>query len=165
MAVQAARVRRVPNLVDWIDACPVQTAGRPLAPEEVQLRTTWIHAVNLMLDHIGHDDSTAVTADTPETCHDLSVVRSTYSPILPDLLALKGSGGSLNTPVFVQEHKDVLPASLQEDAVQMAIVSQTIKVLWYTLVVLDEERLANDINNDDQLNVARAQIPRGQGIN
>lgn len=169
------------DIVDAVNGCPVNTAGRPLTPEEVQLRTTWINAVFLMLEHIGHDSTTTNTSTTTTAKRGgdgiITIgdnVRSTYAPILPDLVALKesdGAGGAkssslLDTQEFVNQHAHVLPAIIQEDVVQMAIVSQTIKVLWYTLVVLEDERLANDDDDDPRLQgVARPQIPRGQGIN
>jgi hypothetical protein len=157
VAVKAARERQclADALVESVNECPVNTAGRPLMPEEIQLRTTWIHAVYLMLNHIEHD------ADN----NDDDNVQTTYAKILPDLVELKQGEGPLITQQFVREHGDALPSIIQEDELQMAIVSQTIKVLWYTLVVLEEERLANDDIDDDPLKVARPQIPRGQDIN
>ena len=151
----------IDQLIEAVNTCPVNTAGRPLMPEEAQLRSAWIHAVYLMLDHIGHPTKN----NGGESSDIADDVRNTYSAILPDLVALKESSGTgfVNIQEFVQDHADVLPASMEEDALQMAIVSQTVKVLWYTLVVLDEERLAND--EDADMSVARPQIPRGEGIN
>ena len=65
---------------------------------------------------------------------------------------------------FMNQNRHLLPDTVYDDDVQLAIASQTVKVLFYTLTVLEEEQLAND--NDDVISsAARPQIPRGDGIN
>jgi hypothetical protein len=155
------------QIVTMVNACPVNTAGRPLELEEIQLRTTWIYAVALMLDHVAYDNMDSGHSGT--RCVDDATdavaeqVQSTYGPILTALAELKRNGGTLKTQEFVQQYKSVLPATIHVDDVQLAIVSQTIKVLWYTLVVLDEERLANDTT--DVAQSPHPPIPRGNEIN
>ena len=61
------------------------------------------------------------------------------------------------------QNRSFFPNTLYDDDVQLAIASQTIRVLYYTLTVLEEERLASD--SDELSNMARPQIPRGDGIN
>jgi hypothetical protein len=159
VAVKASYERgtlTIDELVHAVDTCPVNTAGRPLIPAEVELRTTWIHATYWML---GHVMTTPLGSDLAKAAGVNDNVKDTYTSVIPDLVALHANGGTLNTQEFVQDHLDILPAVIQEDAMQMAIVSQTIKVMWYALVVLDEERLANGEEPP------RPNIPRGKGIN
>ncbi len=153
-----------------VDACPNNTAGRPLAVEEVQLRTTWIYAVALMLDHIQYPTSSSATSERVtnqrilvDTDDIAKTVQNTYGPILSNIVDLQNSGGKLKTQEFMTQNQHLLPDHVYDDDVQLAIASQTVKVLYYTLTVLEEERLAND--SDDSSNVARPQIPRGDSIN
>jgi len=163
----------IDELVERVNQCPANTAGRPLMPEEEALRATWIHAVHLMLLHVGHKTSGQMSSSSSTDNMVIAKdVRETYSPVLEDIVAIKESNNaSWNTNDFVASHKDVLfPANTaedqdQDDAVQLAIVSQTVKVLYYTLVVLAEERLAN-LEEDDEMPVtAKPKIPRGTGFN
>jgi len=176
VAVQASYERgtvAVQDLVTSVNECPTNTAGRPLMPDEVALRSTWIHAVHLMLEHIGHHTHSN-TILIPQHQID-STVRATYTPILDDVVvqakqALQGDEDSVwNTNDFVARHQDVLPDAIWEDPVEMAMVSQTIKVLYFTLVVLAEERLANleegDDDDDEMPVTAKPKIPRGTGFN
>jgi hypothetical protein len=159
------------DIVSMVNMCPTNTAGRPLAAEEVQLRTTWIYAVALMLDHIKYTTNSSTTNEIDNTqlpAFDAAddtgkTVQYTYGPILPIIVDLKDSGDSLKTQEFMNQNRILLPDTVYVDDVQLAIASQTVKVLYYTLIVLEEERLASDSN--DVSNAARPQIPRGDGIN
>ena len=161
------------DIVAMVDACPNNTAGRPLTEEEVQLRTTWIYAVALMLDHIQYPTtstaSSLATSESERTVVDTDddtiakTVQNTYGPILSNIVDIQSRGDKLKTQEFMTQHQHLLPAHIYDDDVQLAIASQTVKVLYYTLTVLEEERLAND--SEDSSNVARPQIPRGDSIN
>jgi hypothetical protein len=159
------------DIVQMVRACPINTAGRPLELEEIQLRTSWIYAVALMLDHIEYRKATSIENGTMaqpssnESDEIADSIRCTFGPVLSTIVELQRSGGSLNTQEFIQQHKALLPESIYDDDIQLVIASQTIKVLWYTLTVLDEERIANDVDDMSELPVARPQIPRGEGIN
>jgi hypothetical protein len=157
------RCSKIAEIVDQVDACPVQTAGRPLVSEEVQLRTTWIYAVALMLDQVAYPKKENIQSPSEEAPMEQEV-RNTYGPIVEAVMELHASGGSLKTREFLEQNASSLPESIHEDDVQYAIVSQTIKVMWYTLVVLQEERMASGDDEPSPLS-ARPPIPRGSGIN
>lgn len=124
------------QLVDDVANCPVNTAGRQLMPEEIQLRTAWVHSVYLILEHIDHQNKGRTSgSDIQES------VRSTYAGILPHLVALKESGGTFEANDIMEAHADALPKS--DSPLETAIVSQTVRVIWYTLTVLEEESLVN----------------------
>ena len=121
------------------------TSQRPLDFAEETLRNTWIQAIYLMLAHLG--DCAIQTKDIDD------VIVNTYSPILEDLIAIQRSGLGLNTETFVERRRDILfPESAQGrqnpllieqeqiNPIQFAIVSQTIKLLFYTVLVDGEDR-------------------------
>lgn len=157
------------NIVRMVDTCMVNTAGRPLELEEIQLRATWIYAVALMLDHVNYHNEGLTTNRMDQSFDDneddciASTVASTYRPVLSKIFELKHSGNMLKTQDFMEQNKGLFREELFDDNVQLAITTQTIKVLWYTLTVLEEERLAND--TDEITDISRPQIPRGEGIN
>jgi hypothetical protein len=158
------------DIVSMVDSCPTNTAGRPLAMEEIQLRTTWIYAVALMLDHIDHRSTSSTASEsvtnqrTDDTTDDIAkTVQNTYGPILSTVVDINKNGDKLKTQEFMNQNKHLLPDNVFDDDVQLAIASQTVKVLYYTLTVLEDERLAND--DDEMSSVARPQIPRGDSVN
>ena len=55
-----------------MDALPVQTAGRPLAPEESELRAQWIGLAYLTLESLGTDAAETASTLVP------SAVRAEY---------------------------------------------------------------------------------------
>jgi hypothetical protein len=149
-------------LVENVDDCPVNTAGRQLMPEEIRLRTTWIHAVYLMLEHIAHQNQ-----DKRMVQHDIDKdVRNTYTTILPLIVALKESNGKFLAQDMVEANTDILglDENVQvEDPLQFAICSQTVRLRWFTLTVLKEEKLANDTSDDDMIRKQLAEDKKGAG--
>ena len=110
----------IDELVERVNQCPANTAGRPLLPEEEALRATWIHAVHLMLLHVGHKTSGQMSSSSSSSTGNMVIakdVRETYSPVLEDIVAIKESNSaSWNTNDFVASHKDVLfPANTAQD--------------------------------------------------
>lgn len=120
-----------------VDSLP--PSMRPLEAQERDLRETWIKAVYLMMAHVLEGFETNETDD----------VAKTYGPILVDLVAIHRTGMGLNVNQFVASRRDILlpkrnPLILEDgpeddDLVQLSVVTQTINVLYTTLVVLDEE--------------------------
>jgi hypothetical protein len=131
-----------------VDALPPSV--RPLEPQERELRETWIKAVYLMMSHVleGFDDSSSNNNDE---------VANTYGPILVDLVAIHRTGMGLNVNQFVESRKDILlprdnilmleDGPDDDDLVRLAVVTQTINVLFTTLVVMTGED--DDDSSDD----------------
>ena len=118
-------------------------AGRDLLPEEIRLRTTWIQAVNLMLKHLEHEQeqSTTTTNGAPiEEEESLADVSEQFGDLLPVLVRLQESRAPFSEAL--KQAETVL--DMPESPIDKAIVTQTIRVLWYTMVVLREERLADN---------------------
>lgn len=149
-----------------VDSLP--PSARPLDDTERSLRDTWIRAVYLMMGHV-NVHATAPEGNFPGGDDD--AVAATYGPILADLVAIHQTGMGLNANRFVASRRDVLfpprentkPATTNilaldddddeehdADPVQLAVVTQTINVLYATLVVLedDDEDEASDEDDD-----------------
>jgi hypothetical protein len=135
---------------ECVDALPPSV--RPLETQERKLRETWIRAIYLLLGRVMEDFS----GGPPDDGDDDDEVTNTYGPILTDLVGLHQTGMGLNANQFVAARKDLLfpktnPFVLEDekeevDSVQLAVVTQTINVLFTTLEVLEEERSSD---NDD----------------
>jgi hypothetical protein len=140
VACKAAFERRI-NIQDLMDQVNHQanqnTAGRALAPEEVELRSTWMQAVYLILAYIEHQDiSTLAQVGTDLDQH----VLSRYSSVLPTIVKFRETGKSHAAVIDLAE---TLAQEQELDAVHQAVTTQTMRVLWYTLVVLSEEAMAD----------------------
>merc|ERR1712238_318823 len=110
-----------------------------------------------MLGHtlgLGEDDFVVVNDGTNHG--DKNSVAELYGPILEDLVAIHNSGLGLNVNQFISTRKDILlpptkknknknnPLMLEEnddeeDLVQLAVVTQTVKLLHTALEVLAGE--------------------------
>jgi hypothetical protein len=113
------------------------TAGRELAVEEVALRSTWIQSVYLMLAYIEHQNITTLVQVGPDLDQD---VLRLYSNVLPTIVKFRETGNSHAQVIGLAE---TLAKELELDAVDQAVTTQTMRVLWYTLVVLSEEAMAD----------------------
>jgi len=132
---------------------------RPLDDREQSLRDTWIRAVYLVLERVLEENENESAGF--ESDDDDDEVAATYGPILADLVALHQTGMGLNANRFVESRKDLLfpedavgsssigknilalePENDDDDVdpVRVAVVTQTINVLYTTLVVLAEEQ-------------------------
>ena len=119
--------------------------------QEMKLRNTWITAVCLVLDHVVPEEYDGILGgDVSESAITSDAIK-TYRPVLKDLVAIYESGLGVNIDNFVESRRDVLGIQTSnvlalegtpEDNMQLAIVSQTIKVMYNTLIVLDAERAA-----------------------
>jgi hypothetical protein len=144
VACKAAFERQlnVHELIHKVDNYANQnTAGRELAKDEVSLRTTWIQAVYLILAYIEYQQNVTTTTLGQVGCKDLDQdVLSRYSNVLPIIVKFFGTGKSHANVIALAE---TLTQEQDLNAVDQAITTQTLRVLWYTLVVLSEEAMAD----------------------
>ena len=139
-------------------ATTTSSMKRPLDVGEETLRSTWIQAIYLMLAHLGEHSIQTKDID--------AAVVNTYSPILlDDLVAIQRSGLGLNIETFVERRKDILfpeeaqgggqnPWLIEQepiDPIQFAIVSQTIKLLFYTAALLEDTEDRAPANGEPSL--------------
>ncbi|CAJ1941061.1 unnamed protein product [Cylindrotheca closterium] len=141
------------TIAKTVDSLPASM--RPLDLTERDLRETWIRAIYLIMDHVV-DDFDAGTSDDDE-------VAETYGPVLADLVAIHQSGLGLNINQFVESRRDILlPVKEKknilelenetdgENFVQLAVVTQTIRVLYTTLDILSEDDNDDNVKRDPE---------------
>ena len=123
-------------MIESVDSIPHQSAGRDLMPEEVRLRNTWIHVIHLVLETLKHekkvtmDDGTIAAIDVQ--------VRDTFSAdLLADMKAQHDAGDAFHLEHWLDKY--FFPKI--NDPVEKAIVSQSLRVIWFTHTVLGEERV------------------------
>lgn len=153
------------SVIKILGALKEKPTERPLDSGEENLRSTWIQAIYLLLAHMG--DHTIPTNDIDP------VIVNTYSPILDDLVAIQTSGLGLNIETFVERRKDVLfPDALavnpllveqdQIDPIQFAIVSQTIKLLYFTLLMDTGDDDDDDYNDETKVGRSLSSAEEGE---
>lgn len=120
------------ELILQVDAVNPKKAGRELFPEEFMLRNTWIHAIYLVLSdshHYTQDPSVSLSIDQN--------LVSRYAP---------------NVPILKKQREDGLEFRVEnlgsaitmiEDPSELVIARYTLRVMWLTLVVLEEENRCN----------------------
>ena len=139
-AVKAGYARGVPVpvLEDTLGTVARQTAGRPLMDEEAELRSAWISLVYLTLERRGVSTSSA--ADALEVA---PRVREVYEAAVDSILLRREIGDAQFQDLKLYE---LLPsdAGNGKTAIERAILSQSMKVIWVTLDVLEQEEEASE---------------------
>jgi hypothetical protein len=120
------------DLIQRVDAVERKAAGRDLLAEELRLRNTWIQVVYAVLSHAGYE---SVNEGVHETIDDS--VAALYKSKIPALMTRKTSGEPFNTDGLVDGN------SVIGDPTASIIMTQSLRVIWFTLVVLEEEERCN----------------------
>lgn len=130
------------TLLETVAACPDQSANRPLMDEEVQLRTTWIQVIYLVLDYVKYQDKTLEDLCDPNAKDGLEeTIQTTYGDAIPILVEAKENGESFEAEKIFQKCESVLPDSATNNPLEKAILSQSLRVIWLALTVLEEEAI------------------------
>ena len=133
------------NLLDTVADCPEQSANRPLMDEEVTLRTTWIQVIYLVLDHVHYKDKNLGDLDLVNQRQDGrsdaidATVQETYAGAIPIVLQAREDGASFEAEKILELCSTALPSSGNKDPLEKAILSQSLRVIWLALTVLEEE--------------------------
>jgi hypothetical protein len=129
------------ELVDLVNSNQQNSAGRLLMAEENSLRTTWIHAIYFTLAHVNwrnitHSQLSLNSSDNAK-----------YLTVLDEMVDLKVKGSPLQVDNIVQMH----PALLSDSSTlaDKAVVSHTLRVIWLTMDVMEEEELAKPRRRGD----------------
>ena len=112
-----------------LQACVRQTAGRPLLEEEEKLRHMWTCLVYLTLAQVSHPTKGADVGDSVGV-----ELRKKYTPMVEGVVSAHTNGRTLPSLELCEFLKP--PA----DAVEKAVLSQSMRLIFLTLVVLEEER-------------------------
>ena len=151
VATKAAYEQGIPiaSLLKEVEACPVQSANRPLMEEEAALRSSWMNVVYLVLEKVGHGtDDVAVGGTIDEAA------RRKYGAIvnaLADARRKQEEEGSKSDKIASLTLDAILEMGKSsgmsfdglhlDDAMEKAIAQQCVKVMKVVFTVLDEERL------------------------
>jgi len=139
------------ELIAKIDAIPEHTAGRPLLPEEIALRNTWIQVVYLTLASMNHPTKSATEMKLDDN------IKTKYTPILPYFAARRVAGEKPQIDVFLEDHKEICS---DDTPFQKAIFTQSLRAIWITLTVLEEEeRCAGEFSRQSERMPPKPPIP------
>lgn len=142
----------MPALLREVEACPVQSANRPLMDEEAALRSSWMNVVYLVLERAGHGTDDATVGSTVD-----EVARTKYGTVVDTLADAKrrqeeeGAKADATAPLTLDEIVAMGKSSgisfdglNLDDAMEKAIAQQCLKVMKVVFTVLEEERLCFD---------------------
>ena len=125
----------VPTLELELSMVERQTAGRPLLAEELELRSAWLALVYLTLQEAGHPLRPGV-GDAADSVPDAT--RAKFRRLVAQVVAKHQAGlgfDALNVDDFVD-------AGQPRDPVEKAILRQSMRLAFLTLVVRDETEAA-----------------------
>ena len=100
--------------------------------EELRLRNTWIQVVYVVLRHAGYETANEGVLDTIDDS-----VAALYRSKIPALMTRRTSGQTFNADDLVDKN------SVIGDPTASIIMAQSLRVIWLTLVVLEEEERCN----------------------
>ena len=134
----------LPALGSAVAACEAEhsTAGRPLLPEEAELRTLWLSLIYLTLEAEGEAAPPGGDGgDGGEPLAAASVdasARDEYSPLVEEVRRKVGGGAAL----FDLSVDDLVGADPQRTPLRAAVLANCVRVVFLTLGVLGDERAA-----------------------
>ena len=131
------------NLIDLLQECPNQSANRPLMQEEEDLRTIWIELVYLTAQDVQYRQT--IVQDAEMWPHEQDDALTIYKAMLPRLRKRHAEGNETGPRFQAQEitseNMDIL-GDATKDPTQKALLLQNLRVIWMTLTVMEEEKLA-----------------------
>jgi len=122
-----------PTLEHTLSQCTRQTAGRPLAPEELDLRRLWSALVYLTLVELDHPTAQADLGSTVP-----AETKGKYQNFVRNIIRLREKGATLQNLNL----DSVLDTAPPTDPIEFAILSQSCRLVFLTMTVLREEALA-----------------------
>jgi len=128
----------IPALSLALSMCETQTAGRPLMAEEVDLRALWIALVYLTLESVNHPTKHSgpeVGATVPPD------QREKFEPFVRSVVSRKQRGFTLQALKLEEILTDAGEggSASARTPIETAILSQSMRLVFLTLTVLDEE--------------------------
>jgi hypothetical protein len=120
------------ELILQVNAVIPKKAGRELLPEEFMLRDTWIHVIYLLLSDSHHNtENPSVSLSIDQN------LVSRYAPNVPILKKHRDDGLEFR----VENLSSTIP--MIENPSELVMAKYTLRVMWLTLVVLEEENRCN----------------------
>lgn len=118
------------ELIQRVDAVERKAAGRELMVEEIRLRNTWIQVVYLVLSKAGYSSPNVSVTDSID-----NTIVAAYSDRIAMLVKRRESGEDFRAD-------DLIDADV-DDPAEGVIMAQSLRVVWLTLVVMEEEERCN----------------------
>ena len=157
----------VPDLIGLVEACPVETANRPLMDEEAALRRTWMGLVYLTLEAEGHASSSngdeggveGRGANSMGSTVD-AADREAYGPLIEVLAPSKGTITLDEAVAAAGDGAATLTSLLGlDEPLKKALIMQNMRVIRQTFVALEEEALCHEGGGTTGPSGARPHIP------
>ena len=124
------------DVIQRVDNFPHQSAGRDLMPEEIKLRNTWIEVIYLVLEYLKHGKKVVVADGESATDAVDKDVQSKFSiDLLSEMKKQQESGDAFQLDDWLEGYS--FPN--MDDPMEQAIVSQSLRVIWMTYTVLEDE--------------------------
>ena len=123
----------VPALNLELSMCQQYTAGRPLQPDEIDLRTVWLSLVYLTFERVGYESQSAGTFPGQSVAADL---RQKFYTFTYDIVNAKKQGFDLAGLKL----EEVLQSSDQERRTPMeqAVLSQAMRICYLAIEAAEE---------------------------
>jgi hypothetical protein len=125
------------EVIQRVDNVPQQSAGRNLMPEEIMLRNTWIHCIFLLLESLKHEKIKSGDSQTETAAIDVYVQTTFLPDLLVDMKDRHDNGETFQLDALLEKYS--FPN--MEDPTEKAIVSQSLRAIWFTYTVLKEEKI------------------------
>ena len=155
VATRAAYQKKIPlpQLIDLVSACPIQTANRPLSDQEIEVRSMWLNLGYLTLSTLEQMEHTT-SGEKISFDWDMeisSAVQDQYSIAAQGAIKRERGEGVEGAEVSLSDN----------DPLQAAIYKTNLRVIDLTLTVVKEERLANESSglDGDGVGPPRPNIP------
>ena len=127
------------SLEDALGSCTTMSAGRPLAPEEISLRSTWLLLCYLTLEmHSAHGLATG-DADAPLVPPSL---RTRYEGVIAAMLKAKRAATPLSQVKLDEVAGEALLTNLPP--LDKLILQQSLRIVYLAVDVLTDVELAGE---------------------
>eukprot|EP00310_Coccolithus_braarudii_P022284 CAMPEP_0183353744 /NCGR_PEP_ID=MMETSP0164_2-20130417/34806_1 /TAXON_ID=221442 /ORGANISM="Coccolithus pelagicus ssp braarudi, Strain PLY182g" /LENGTH=193 /DNA_ID=CAMNT_0025526477 /DNA_START=126 /DNA_END=707 /DNA_ORIENTATION=+ len=120
----------VPALNLDLSMCQQYTAGRPLQPDEIELRTVWLSLIYLTFERVGYTSKT----DTFPGQSVAADLRQKFYTFTYDIVNAKKQGYDLATLKL----EEVLQSSEERTPMEQAVLSQAMRICYLTIQAAEE---------------------------
>jgi hypothetical protein len=121
----------VPALNLELSMCQKYTAGRPLQPDEIDLRTVWLSLVYLTFERVGYESKSAGTFPGQSVAADL---RQKFYTFTYDIVNAKKQGFDLAGLKL----EEVLQSSEEKTPMEQAVLSQAMRICYLAIQAAEE---------------------------
>jgi len=147
----------IPELVEKLEDFPIQSANRPLMPEELKLRAAWMNIVYMVLENFNESGDFDIENSLVDT--EIRQKYGDHTKFIADWRKQQNFDDR-DAAAMVAELKveDVLKGcsgatAMISDTMEKALLPQNLRVALLTLTVIEEEKRCLDDNMPPQPNI------------